>query len=298
MIGKQRKNKKKMIKQTEQNKEVTFTNEGLIENTNKEIITIGIPQTVIDDVYSISIGKTMLFKSKLLFLVWLINRGDKLIGEKDFNNKFYQLHINSHRKLFGSDDLEKMKKMLLDSNIIQHVGNASAEAKKCHTYKVTKSWKFKGKDTVLFHFPISYSFARNFQLMNYWVLPMNEQKKLEFEMKFQPKVINNKVTPNADLLEILKKMEALESKVASLEAENYELKNNKSQTLEAKVETIKQEINIYQQFAMDRMKEGVNDFENLYAELYNKFITDGMPEEIENELNHILYEAVESVLGK
>lgn len=282
-----------MIKQTEQN-ELNFNNEGLI-NVTKGIITIGIPQEVIDDITNISIGKTNLFKSKLLFMTWLINRGDKLRGEKDFNNKYYQLHVNSHRKIFGSDDFEKLKKMLLENNIIKHIGNASAEGKKSHTYQVSKPWKFKGYNTVLYHFSTNDAFARNFQLMNYWVLPMNEAKKLEFEMKFQPKVINNEVT---DLTEILKKMEALETKVALLEAENEELKNKKSQTVEEKVETIKQEINIYQQFAMDRMKEGINDFENLYAELYNKFITDGMPEEIENELNHILYEAVESVLGK
>ncbi|WP_164108228.1 MULTISPECIES: hypothetical protein [Sphingobacterium] len=142
----------------------------------KNIITIGVPQDVIEDIEIATIGKTQLFRSKALFLVWLINRGDKLIGQKDFNNKYYQLHTNEHRKLFGSDDLEKLKKLLIANNIIKQTGNASAEAGKCNTYQAVKWWKFKGKNTELIHLPTSYAFLQKFKEMNFWVLPKREQK--------------------------------------------------------------------------------------------------------------------------
>lgn len=212
-----------MITKTEQNNELHFNDEGLVNDTNKNIITIGIPQEVIDDITNISIGKTNLFKSKLLFMTWLINRGDKLRGEKDFNNKYYQLHVNSHRKIFGSDDFEKLKKLLIENNIIQLVKNASAEDNVCNTFKVSKPWKFKGYNTVLYHFSTNEAFARNFQKMNYWVLPMNEQKKLELEKKYNStqQELNN---DNMNMIQIMNKMKELEDRIEILQKENEELK--------------------------------------------------------------------------
>jgi len=144
------------------------------QEKEKNFITIDITQEVINDVLTATAGKSPLYQSKALFMVYLINRGDRLLGQKEYSNNTYQLHVRAHRNIFNSKDFESIKKILLDSNIITPFGVASAEESRCHTYRVVKRWKFKGSNTTLIHLPNQYTFVQKFIDCNFWIMPKRE----------------------------------------------------------------------------------------------------------------------------
>lgn len=261
----------------------------------RNMVVVDITTKINEKIKEVFVGYSNQYIEKVQFLVWLINRAEN----------GYQLHQENHKNFFGLSgnakySIQTMIQKLIENKMIvrtslYEVGATSIEYKIIANYK----WVKTEGDVKKYYNDVRElpTFIKKFMVDFYVVKGVkftDFQKDVQIEIVEGKKV--NEVEESSLINELREKLNQQNLLIQSLQKTIEELKNNKPQSAEEKVEEIKKEINIYQQFAIDRMKAGVNDFETLYAELYTKFITDGMPEEIEKELNEILYDAVESVL--
>lgn len=260
----------------------------------RNMVVVDITTKLNEKIKEVFVGYSNQYIEKVQFLVWLINRADT----------GYQLHQENHKNFFGLSgnakySIQTMIQKLVENKIIvrtslYEVGATSIEYKVITNLKWVKTeGEVKKYYNDVRELP---TFIKKFMVDYYVVKGLKStdfQKDVQIEI-VEGKKINEVEEPSLvdELREQLNQQNLL---IQSLQQTIEELKNNKTQSAEEKVEEIKKEINIYQQFVLDRMKEGVNDFETLYTQLYTKYVIDGMPEEIEKELNLILFEAVESV---
>lgn len=200
---------------------------GIIATDDKNIVTISLPKSVIAEINQKAVNNTPLFKAKLYFLIWLINRGDKIIGQNTYYSNSYQLHIRAHKKVFTTkNELEKLIQYLVDNQLIEVIDEYGTDKKKARTYRVTKAWEIKNKSNELIHFDTSiYTFAKHFQALNYLILPQSTKRSISTV---------NDVQENKIIKELLNKIEALEKEVTLL-------KGNKEQLSTATIEEFLQD---------------------------------------------------------
>ena len=277
----------------------------------KDVTVIDYTNVVLNKVNEIYSNQDL--KNKALFILYLINRGSNLDPELG-----YQLNVTNHRNILGFNGSE-FKELFdpLVSNGVIKCTTPHSKGKASKRYIITQPYKWvknQGEIKNIYKGENYYEFPKYIQQFhldnrvvknaeetiwskNYQYVPKEELTK---EMQSEFKEMQYKVTIMEELIDSMRKeIDALKAlNKIQPPTENEELKSNVSKTVEGKVEEIKNEINVYRQFALDRVSEGITDFETLYTQLYNKFILDGMPEEIEKQLNEILYDTVESVLEK
>lgn len=200
------------------------------------VITISLPQSIINKINENAITKTMLFKAQVYFLCWLINRGDKIIGQKGFNSKSYQLHHRAHQKLYKTGgQFEKLRDFLIDIEIIKCISNHSKDNNTAKVYVLNNPFNHMNKGNELIHFDTSfYNFAKNFKEANYLILPKNEAKKAN---KIFTTWENKEVSQPVDNKELEQLKE--ENRLMKVELEQL-----KQLIMQGKVNTIKEEINI------------------------------------------------------
>lgn len=260
----------------------------------RNMVVVDITTKINEKIKEVFVGYSNQYIEKVQFLVWIINRAEN----------GYQLHQENHKNFFGLSgnakySIQTMIQKLVENKIIvrtslYEVGATSIEYKILTNLKWVKTeGEVKKYYNDVRELP---TFIKKF-MVDYYVVKgvkfTNFHKDVQIEIVEGKKA--NEVEESSLINELREQIIQQNLLIQSLQETIEELKNNKSQSVE---QTIKQEINIYQQFVLDKMKEGVNDFETLYTELYNKYVIDGMPEEIEKELNEILYDAVESGLGE
>lgn len=187
---------------------------GIIATDDKNIVTISLPMTVIEKINQQAVNYTPLFKTKLYFLIWLINRGDRVIGQNSYYSNSYQLHVRAHKQVFTTkNELEKLIKFLMENQLIEVIGEYGTDNKKARTYKVIKGWELKSKSNELIHLDVSvYTFARHFQDLNYLILPLSTKRPKPLAVKdVKPlevgkyeKLINKLTEENKELKEQIK----------------------------------------------------------------------------------------------
>lgn len=264
----------------------------------RQMVVVDISTKMNEKIKEVFVGYSNRYIEKVQFLIWLINRSDN----------GYQLHQENHKNFFGLSgntkySIQTMIQKLVENKIIvrtslYEIGANSIEYKIISNYKWNKTEgelkKYyndeKELPTYIKKFMTDFYVVKGVKFSDY-------QKDVLIEIIENNKVSDVNANEHLTVIEDLRKQLEVQNEIISqLQNTIEELKNNKPQSAEEKVEEIKKEINIYQQFVLDRISEGINDFETLYTQLYNKYVIDGMPDEIEKELNLILFEAVESVL--
>ncbi|KKX48358.1 hypothetical protein [Sphingobacterium sp. IITKGP-BTPF85] len=209
--------------------------EGIIENNS--IVTISLPQSIINKINENAITKTMLFKTQAYFLCWLINRGDKIIGSKGFYNNTYQLHYRAHKKIITtSGQLEKVRDFLIEIELIKCVSNHSTDNNTAKVYSLNTPFNFKSKTNELVHFDTEiYGFAENFKNANYLILPENLSKKVDKLIKtWDSKEVKVNVIQASDN----KELEQLKEENRQMK---IELEQLKQLIIQGNINTVKEE---------------------------------------------------------
>ncbi|WP_286732793.1 MULTISPECIES: hypothetical protein [Sphingobacterium] len=189
---------------------------GIIATDDKNIVTISLPMTVIGEINKKAVSCTPLFKTKLYFLIWLINRGDRVIGQNSYYSNSYQLHVRAHKQVFTTkNELEKLTKFLIENQLIEVIGEYGTDSKKARTYRVIKGWELKNKSNELIHFDINiYTFAKHFQALKYLILPLSTKRPKPLAVKdVKPlgvvkyeELINKLIEENKELKEQIKSL--------------------------------------------------------------------------------------------
>lgn len=158
---------------------------GVIADDDNNIVTISLPMMVIEKINQQAVNYTPLFKTKLYFLIWLINRGDKVIGQNSYYSNSYQLHVRAHKQVFTTkNELEKLTKFLIENLLIEVIGEYGTDSKKARTYRVIKGWELKNKANELIHLDVNvYTFAKHFQDLNYLILPLSTKRPKPLAVK-------------------------------------------------------------------------------------------------------------------
>lgn len=273
---------------------------GIIENTG--IVTISLPRNLIENIDNITSNETMLYKAQTYFLLWLINRGDKMIGQSGFKNNTYQLHINAHRKIISTKNrIESIIHLLIDNNIIKCIGDYSVNDKKAKTYSLNTPFHMKNKANELIHFDTSiYAFAKNFQHANYLILPLDMAKKADKLIK----TWNKKEDTDGNGVEYLSIIEKLQKQIEQQNKIILDLQESLKQIKEINViPTVQNEVKIetntvtpYEKYIIELKNSGVNDFETVFQKCYEKFVPIGTHEQIENEISSIIFDTIEEIL--
>jgi len=275
---------------------------GIIATDDKNIVTISLPMTVIEKINQQAVNYTPLFKTKLYFLIWLINRGDRVIGQNSYYSNSYQLHVRAHKQVFTTkNELEKLTKFLIDNQLIEVIGEYGTDNKKARTYRVIKGWELKSKSNELIHLDVSvYTFARHFQDLNYLILPLSIKRPKShiikdvkpLEVGKYEKLINELIEENKELKEQIKSLIQSQSIVIE-ESKKEELSTatieeyiqDDSDVVEEEIEVVKvsepnviednkttfKPNDIYTAEITNLINEGIKEFDDIFIAVYSKY---------------------------
>ncbi|WP_159729247.1 hypothetical protein [Sphingobacterium sp. 18053] len=289
---------------------------GIITTDDKNIVTISLPMTVIEKINQQAVNCTPLFKTKLYFLIWLINRGDKVIGQNSYYSNSYQLHIRAHKQVFTTkNELQKLIKFLFDNQLIEVIGEYGTNNKKARTYRVIDGWTLKNKSNELIHLDVNiYTFARHFQDLNYLILPLSTKRPKphvikEFKsvevVKYE-ELINKLIEENRELKEQIKSLIQPQSIVIEeynqddsdiIEEEIEVIKESGPTVIEDCITTFKPN-DIYTTEIIDLMNRGIKEFDDIFVAVYSKYFQVLDDEDMKMEVIEMLSSKIEEFIGE
>jgi hypothetical protein len=290
---------------------------GIIATDDKNIVTISLPMTVIEKINQQAVNYTPLFKTKLYFLIWLINRGDKVIGQNSYYSNSYQLHVRAHKQVFTTkNELEKLTKFLMENQLIEVIGEYGTDSKKARTYRVIKGWELKNKSNELIHLDVSvYTFARHFQDLNYLILPLSTKRPKALAVKdVKPldvvkyeELINKLIEENKELKEQIKSL--IQSQSIVIEGSKKEELStatieeyiqDDSDVVEGEIEVVKvfEPNDIYTAEITNLINEGIKEFDDIFVAVYSKYFQSLDDEDMKMEVIEMLSNKIEEFIGE